>query len=292
MNNRKRQVLLAAQQLFLEKGFSTTSVQDILDRSGISKGTFYNYFSSKNECLMAILEQAQHIATVKQRDLLIGKNLSDKHVLAEQIAIRLQVNQEQNLIILFEAIFHSKEQEIRDFVEKHYLDELIWLTERLIDVYGKEVSPYAFDCAVILLGMLQHIIHIWSRYSKEKVIPSKPVHFVFRQMDAVVESIMFSKDSLFGEDVFYLVKSNQEKKKISPQALIEQLSDFEQSIEMDSSNGREYIQFLIDELQQENPRRYLIEAISRSFAETFVNTIDGDEAQEITAKLWTYIDTL
>lgn len=291
MNNRKRQVLLAAQQLFLENGFATTSVQDIIEKSGISKGTFYNYFSSKNECLMAILKQAQDVAAVKQREILIGKDLSDKHVLAEQIAIRLQVNKEQNLIILFEAIFHSKEQELRDFVKKHYLDELIWLTERLTDIYGKEATPYAFDCAVILLGMLQHIIHIWSLHSKEKVIPTKPIHFVIRRMDAVVENIMVSKDTLFGVDTFYLLKTNQERKEITTQELITQLLGFEKNLEMDSSNGREYVQFLIDELQQENPRVYLIETISRSFAETFVDTADEDEAQEITSKVWSYIDT-
>lgn len=33
MNERKRQVLLTAQRLFIEKGFSTTSVQDILEGS-------------------------------------------------------------------------------------------------------------------------------------------------------------------------------------------------------------------------------------------------------------------
>ena len=59
MNDRKQQVLLTAQQLFVEKGFSATSVQDILDEAKISKGTFYNYFSSKNECLIAILDNGR-----------------------------------------------------------------------------------------------------------------------------------------------------------------------------------------------------------------------------------------
>ena len=54
MNNKKHQVLLTAQRLFIEKGFAATSVQDIINESKISKGTFYNYFSSKNECIIAI----------------------------------------------------------------------------------------------------------------------------------------------------------------------------------------------------------------------------------------------
>lgn len=56
MNNRKMHVIQKAHQLFLEKGFQATSIQDILDYSGISKGTFYNYFSSKNELLISIFK--------------------------------------------------------------------------------------------------------------------------------------------------------------------------------------------------------------------------------------------
>lgn len=41
-------------KLFEEKGFSETSIQDIVDSLGVTKGTFYYYFSSKEELLMDI----------------------------------------------------------------------------------------------------------------------------------------------------------------------------------------------------------------------------------------------
>lgn len=47
MHERKKQVLRAAHQLFIDKGFHQTSINDIIEYSDISKGTFYNYFSSK-----------------------------------------------------------------------------------------------------------------------------------------------------------------------------------------------------------------------------------------------------
>ena len=40
MNNRKKIVAEHALALFIEKGIRQTSIQDILDRTGISKGTF------------------------------------------------------------------------------------------------------------------------------------------------------------------------------------------------------------------------------------------------------------
>ncbi|PPA69294.1 TetR/AcrR family transcriptional regulator [Jeotgalibacillus proteolyticus] len=41
-------------KLFEKKGFSETSIQDIVEANGVTKGTFYYYFSSKEELLMDI----------------------------------------------------------------------------------------------------------------------------------------------------------------------------------------------------------------------------------------------
>lgn len=41
-------------RLFEKKGFTETSIQDIVDSIGVTKGTFYYYFSSKEELLMDI----------------------------------------------------------------------------------------------------------------------------------------------------------------------------------------------------------------------------------------------
>ncbi|MGB8269346.1 MAG: TetR/AcrR family transcriptional regulator, partial [Priestia megaterium] len=41
MNQKQLDILGHTHQLFMEKGYVDTSVQDILERSGISKGTFY-----------------------------------------------------------------------------------------------------------------------------------------------------------------------------------------------------------------------------------------------------------
>jgi len=54
---RKREILAIAQKLFLQKGYDKCSVNDILKEIGIAKGTFYYYFSSKEEVLDAIIEQ-------------------------------------------------------------------------------------------------------------------------------------------------------------------------------------------------------------------------------------------
>lgn len=53
----KRELILdTALELFAEKGFHTTSIEQIAKKAGISKGLTYNYFESKNAILDAILK--------------------------------------------------------------------------------------------------------------------------------------------------------------------------------------------------------------------------------------------
>lgn len=50
----KEKIINQSILLFEKKGFSSTSIQDIVDALGVTKGTFYYYFSSKEELLMDI----------------------------------------------------------------------------------------------------------------------------------------------------------------------------------------------------------------------------------------------
>lgn len=47
----KSRIASAAWQLFYEKGYNGTTVDDIIELSGTSKGSFYYYFSTKDELL-------------------------------------------------------------------------------------------------------------------------------------------------------------------------------------------------------------------------------------------------
>lgn len=119
MNQRKRKVIEVAQQLFIEKGFHNTSIQDILEKALISKGTFYNYFSSKNECFIAIMEQTRYIASLRRHELMLGQDPGNEEILIEQIKVLMQVYKEQNLFSIFEGIFHSNDKELRDLLTRY-----------------------------------------------------------------------------------------------------------------------------------------------------------------------------
>jgi AcrR family transcriptional regulator len=54
---RRAELLSAARALFLAKGVAATSLDDITQRAGVSKGLFYLYFASKEDLVLALQEQ-------------------------------------------------------------------------------------------------------------------------------------------------------------------------------------------------------------------------------------------
>lgn len=52
---RRKEILETAERLFITKGYTKTTVNDILSEIGIAKGTFYHYFKSKEEVMDEII---------------------------------------------------------------------------------------------------------------------------------------------------------------------------------------------------------------------------------------------
>jgi AcrR family transcriptional regulator len=49
-------LVLAAMQLFWEKGYGATSVADVLKSAGVNSGSLYHFFPGKQDLLLAVLE--------------------------------------------------------------------------------------------------------------------------------------------------------------------------------------------------------------------------------------------
>ncbi len=71
---RKQELLQIAYRLFLSRGYEETSVDEIIEKAGIAKGTFYYYFSSKEQLLgevidMMIEAQAARASKILEEDM-------------------------------------------------------------------------------------------------------------------------------------------------------------------------------------------------------------------------------
>lgn len=54
---RRQRLVDAGWQRFATAGYRDTTVDDVCDQAGVSKGAFYGYFSSKQDLLLALLEE-------------------------------------------------------------------------------------------------------------------------------------------------------------------------------------------------------------------------------------------
>src|SRR2546430_10190455 len=52
----RSRILTAARELFVDRGYAGTSVRDIAEHLGMTKGALYYHFSSKEDLLYALVE--------------------------------------------------------------------------------------------------------------------------------------------------------------------------------------------------------------------------------------------
>ncbi len=74
---RKSELLDCAQALFLEKGYEATTIADILQRTGLSKGAFYHHFSSKEELLDAFTDRFAKAILSTAQDILKDESITE-----------------------------------------------------------------------------------------------------------------------------------------------------------------------------------------------------------------------
>jgi AcrR family transcriptional regulator len=55
---RPEEITAAALELFVERGYAATRLDDVASRAGISKGTLYLYFANKEELFKAVVREA------------------------------------------------------------------------------------------------------------------------------------------------------------------------------------------------------------------------------------------
>src|SRR5260370_36086098 len=64
---RRNELMNAAQQLFLQRGVARTTIEQVTSTADVAKGTFYLYFSSKDDVLAALGDRygQERLAKVK-----------------------------------------------------------------------------------------------------------------------------------------------------------------------------------------------------------------------------------
>lgn len=131
---RRMQIIHSAAEVFKRKGYVNSTMQDIVDETGMSRGWVYIYFSSKEEIMQAILAGNQQeiklqIHTLLNSNLPVWEGLCGIIDMTEQELI----NSTDDLMIVIYEYFISnwKDTEHRSFLDEHYLIQHTYLLSYL-----------------------------------------------------------------------------------------------------------------------------------------------------------------
>ena len=69
-NDRRNSILRAAVKIFTQKGYNQTTVKDIVEEAGVSVGTFYLYFTSKEDIFEKLFDIASQIHSDIYNDII------------------------------------------------------------------------------------------------------------------------------------------------------------------------------------------------------------------------------
>lgn len=112
---KKQEILASALSCFAKKGFQASTIDDIVTHSGISKGAIYNYFKSKDEIYLELMNQETEEA-FKELMSSIAKCNTAKEKLDLLFEIYLKVNpfekiKKESRIVHYEFRLHCTHDE-------------------------------------------------------------------------------------------------------------------------------------------------------------------------------------
>ena len=137
--NRKEELLEIAYKLFVTKGYDNTSVDEIISEANIAKGTYYYYFTSKEEML------DQVINNIIEKEITIAKEYLNKPLTVEQkiIGIITSLRPSDNETSIVEAL--NNENNLK--MHKKYSKKLIEsATTILKEVIQEGIKKGIFNC--------------------------------------------------------------------------------------------------------------------------------------------------
>lgn len=249
---RKQLILDAAITLFSEKGIESTSVQQITDYCGISKGAFYLSFKSKEELIHSIIEHFLN-------NIIHGVDQAVNSEVDPSKKLHLYFEQTFKLLSQYtgfaQILMKEKVKTISDdFIERiHYFVNLSNenLANLLIEIYGEEIREKLHDLIVVINGMVQAYLQI---IFDGKLIMNA-INFSKLSDTLVEKTTIIATES----QLVFLRQSNFTMRNEIPMSLNQLIGELQRLQEVaDNQLEQESVVLLIEELQASKPRVAII----------------------------------
>ncbi|UAL51593.1 TetR/AcrR family transcriptional regulator [Metabacillus dongyingensis] len=257
MKEKEKRIIEAAMSLFAKKGVTSTSIQDIANECGISKGAFYLYFKSKEALLLDTFKYHfelihSKMEAVRQRDL------EPRALLIAQLSCQLsEINKHKDFIIM-----QMRENAIPNnpsmaaFIQKMNADSNLFVKNALLAIYGESIEEYIWDLSTILQGMIHSYLK-FIIFEKAELDFDELAAFLLNRVDDVASGLKVSKEKP-------ILSSEREKNLFSFCTAIhldELLAKIEQSKQQLSGDLLVTLEVLEAEIKEDSPRTAVIQGM-------------------------------
>ncbi|HUY79513.1 MAG TPA: TetR/AcrR family transcriptional regulator [Ktedonobacterales bacterium] len=159
---REQLILQAAEELLIENGYHETSIDQIAARVGVSKGTIYLHFESKEELIFALFERNQRLFQQAMETHLAAGN--DPRATLESLLTYLYSGLNGKHFQMMRAILLQSPELRSRFAERRGAHHEGWseLTERVAQVLDAGKRCGEFDPAMptpIMVAMYTNLLH-------------------------------------------------------------------------------------------------------------------------------------
>jgi AcrR family transcriptional regulator len=266
MNQKQLDILGHTHQLFMEKGYVDTSVQDILERNGISKGTFYKYFSSKSQLLISLLSSLQESLILQREKVAIEHKGDNQKVFEEQMIFMLNFAEKNKIPEIIESTLVLNEVKTFHYIEKLKAATFNWIYERFQQIFPAKTSPYLFDEAVLLEGMLNNMFKMNKALNYPLPI-EQIVRYCMKRTEEIVIQVAEQKEQLFNHSAYSALFNDKSESHFSTEltrvtAKLKRVIENRLTNEEERKKSLEFVTFISDELLQNDtePRIFIIQS--------------------------------
>ncbi|HHQ0969142.1 TPA: bile-regulated transcriptional regulator BrtA, partial [Listeria monocytogenes] len=253
-------------EVFQKQGYLKTSVQDMVDAAGISKGTFYNYFTSKEELAIVIFKQ-EYSVLHQRLEYTMAQDGAKKDNFTECLKIIIHFYTENGEILNITFSQTMIDDDFNAFLQNVRLKNMEWVKYQLLEVYGEETKPYINDITMLLSGMAAMYVFASGSKNVNTGLIERAIPYVVRRLDALVKDILESGEIVFTEaDTENLVPDQTMIRKKRLAKLREALEELNVGIEnadiadSDKWQYKESMNALVGEINNnEAPRDFMVQ---------------------------------
>lgn len=249
--DRKQLIMEKALELFAKQGIESTSIQQITEYCGISKGAFYLSFKSKGELIVGIIDYFMTDILIEVDRVV--KNTSHKEELLYRyyytIFQTFQKHSNFAKLLITEQAHSPNEEQLLKLAA--YDEELGRVMEAIVNIlYGENIAHTKHDLIFTMKGFIKSYLELF-------IFFNEPI-----DLDKLAKSLV-EKTNILAENIttpFIVSKLNQlPLTAVDPVKLIEMVES--KAASLDESLEKESLEILMEQLQEKTHSLAIIKGL-------------------------------